>query len=162
MNLRQNALALIVVTALIVIAEFWIGDRAVVRLWQLPLGLLLIGLAYERWFVSKYPVNLAAPEQRHLILGRTEQLAFQLSHAASRSLGVQWLLEAPAGVEVDTEVRELRVPASSGESQLFSVTPRRLGKVAWPAPRMRVLVPWVWLGGLSAPNCTHASMSFQN
>jgi len=116
MNLRQNALALIVVTALIVIAEFWIGDRAVVRLWQLPLGLLLIGLAYERWFVSKYPVNLAAPEQRHLILGRTEQLAFQLSHAASRSLGVQWLLEAPAGVEVDTEVRELRVPASSGES----------------------------------------------
>ena len=47
MSLRQNALLLVLLAALIAVTGDWSGDRALARWWLAPLGLLLLGLAYE-------------------------------------------------------------------------------------------------------------------
>ena len=55
MNLRQNGLMLLLATALLGIAAQWAGMPAMANLWALPLGLLLLGLAYERWVLRAAP-----------------------------------------------------------------------------------------------------------
>ena len=47
MSLRQNALALAVLTVLMAIIGDWSGDPDLARLWYLALAVLLLGLAYE-------------------------------------------------------------------------------------------------------------------
>jgi uncharacterized protein (DUF58 family) len=155
MNLRQNALALLVLTVLIAIAELWSGDAHAASLWQFPLGLLLLGLAYERWFVSRHPLAVHVRVGRDLILGRTESVAIEFVHTASRSLAVEWVAEPPAGIEADSRVHTCLVPSGESLAEALAVIPRRLGAFAWLAPRMRVAGPlglawWTQPSGASA------------
>jgi uncharacterized protein (DUF58 family) len=141
MNLRQNALALIVLTVLIAIAELWSGDAHLAHLWQLPLGVLLLGLAYERWFVSRYPVSAQVRPQRDLVLGRTESITAEFVNSAPRGLAIEWIAEPPATIEADPHIRTVAAPPCTSISTTLLVTSRRLGTFIWPAPRMRVAGP---------------------
>ena len=53
MSLRQNALALAVLTVLMAIIGDWSGDPDLARLWYLSLAVLLLGLAYEGWLMMR-------------------------------------------------------------------------------------------------------------
>ena len=53
MGLRQNALILLLLTALVAIAGDWSGQPQLARYWCLPGGVLLLGLAYEAWMVNR-------------------------------------------------------------------------------------------------------------
>jgi hypothetical protein len=64
MSLRQNALALIVLTVLMAIIGDWSGDRDLARLWYFALAVLLLGLAYEGWVMQRtgLGVSFSSPE----------------------------------------------------------------------------------------------------
>jgi uncharacterized protein (DUF58 family) len=141
MSLRQNALTLVVMTVLIAIVGGWGDNTTMARLWLLPVGLLLLGLAYEVWLVSRIRLEVTFRSEQQAVLGRQTQLAMTLHHALARNITLEAAPDAPHAIEIDTAVQTLTV--SAGESVPLDVkaTPRRLGRFAWPALRVRVAGP---------------------
>ena len=83
-SLRLNACVLIVAAAALAIVGDW--EPSFAGLWRLPATLLLLGLAYESWIVSKchLAVELQTPE--NLYLGRAAAMRFICSHSLKRTL----------------------------------------------------------------------------
>ncbi len=142
MSLRQNALALAVLTVLMAIVGDWTGDPDLARLWYLALALLLLGLAYEGWVAMRTGLDVSISASRpHSILGRPAALQITFTHRLARTLTLEIAADTPASVETDGEVRTLAVPAGSGASMALTATPRRLGQQVWPPVRARVAGP---------------------
>ena len=141
MSLRQNALALAVLTALMAIVGDWSGDRDLARLWYLSLALLLLGLAYEGWVVMRSALSAAMTAAKpRAILGRPAALELRFKHRLARALTLEIAADPPATVEVDGAVRTLVVPPA-GASLSLTATPRRLGQHNWPPLRARIAGP---------------------
>jgi uncharacterized protein (DUF58 family) len=142
MSLRQNALALVVLTVLMAIIGEWSGDASFGRLWYLALALLLLGLAYEGWLMmrTKVEVSLSSPKPRW-ILGRPGTLEMTFSHRLARALTLEIATDPPAAVDIDGAVRTVVVPEGNGTSLSLTATPRRLGNQSWPPLRARVAGP---------------------
>ncbi|HEY5019700.1 MAG TPA: hypothetical protein VII17_01650, partial [Steroidobacteraceae bacterium] len=58
MSLKQNALLLVLLAALIAVLGDWSADPQLTRWWRLPLGLLLLGLAFEAWMSRRANLQL--------------------------------------------------------------------------------------------------------
>ena len=142
MSLRQNALLLAVLTVLVAVGALWSDDAAFDRLWGLPLGLLLLGLAYERWFATRIglSVRVAAAKPRQ-VLGSEGALQIAFAHRLARALRVEAALDAPASVDVPAGVHTLVIPAGEEASIALTATARRLGRHEWPSIRARVAGP---------------------
>jgi uncharacterized protein (DUF58 family) len=142
MSLRQNALALVVLTVLMAIIGDWSGDRDLARLWYFGLALLLLGLAYEGWVMLRtgLGVSLSSPKPRW-ILGRPATLQMTFTHRLARALTLEVATDPPAAVEIDGAVRTLVVPEGPGASLSLAATPRRFGNQSWPTLRTRVAGP---------------------
>jgi uncharacterized protein (DUF58 family) len=142
MSLRQNALALAVLTVLMAIVGDWSGDADLARLWYLALALLLLGLAYEGWVAMRSGLRASiSASSPNSILGRPSVLQMALTHQLARTLTVEIAADPPDAVESDGELRTLEVPAGAGASLAVTATPRRLGKREWPTVRARVAGP---------------------
>jgi len=141
MSFRPNALLLAVLTALVAILGAWGGDTVLAGVWRLPLGMLLLGLAYEGWTISRARIQLAMRADQLGVLGHTAPLHLAFTHQLSRGAIIEFAPDAPAVVEVDQVVRLLNVPAGTTVETQLRATPRRLGEYAWPALRMRVAGP---------------------
>ena len=87
MHLRLNALVFAVLTVLIAILGAWSGDSQLGKLWLLPLALLLLGLAYEAWVVSRAQLSLRITSAEQGILGRPMSLQLQLHQELGRGDG---------------------------------------------------------------------------
>jgi uncharacterized protein (DUF58 family) len=142
MSLRQNALALIVLTVLMAIIGDWSGDPDLARLWYFALAVLLLGLAYEGWVMLRagFAVSLSSPQPRW-ILGRPATLQMTFTHRLARALTLEIAVDAPTAVEIDGTVHSLVVPEVPGASLSLAATPRRLGNQNWPTLRTRVAGP---------------------
>jgi uncharacterized protein (DUF58 family) len=142
MSLRQNALALAVLTVLMAIVGDWSGDADLARLWYLALAVLLLGLAYEGWLMMRagLGVSISASKPRS-ILGRPTALQMTFTHRLARALTLEIAADSPATVDIDGEVRTLVVPAGAGASLSLTAIPRRLGSQTWPPLRARVAGP---------------------
>ena len=142
MSLRQNALALVVLTVLMAIMGDWSGDPDLARLWYFALAVLLLGLAYEGWVMLRtgLGVSLSSPKPRW-ILGRPATLQMTFRHRLARELTLEIATDPPAAVEIDGAVRTLVVPEGEGASLALAATPRRLGNQHWPTLRTRVAGP---------------------
>jgi uncharacterized protein (DUF58 family) len=142
MSLRQNALALVLLTVLIAIVGDWSGDPDLGRLWYLPLALLLLGLAYEGWLTLRtgLGVSITAAKSRSA-LGRPNSLLMTFTHRLARTLMIEVAPDPPAAVEIDVKLQTLSVPAGAGADVCLTATPRRLGQHVWPALRARVAGP---------------------
>ena len=83
-SLRLNSLLLTLAAALLAIMGDW--QPSLAGLWQLPAALLLAGLAYESWIVSRqdFSVELQMPDK--LYLGRSAAIRFVCAHALRRPL----------------------------------------------------------------------------
>jgi uncharacterized protein (DUF58 family) len=159
MSLRQNALALAVLTVLMAIVGDWSGDRDLARLWYLPLALLLLGLAYEGWLVMRTGLGVAISAAKpRAILGRPAALEMTFTHRLRRALTLEIAADPPATVETDGAVRTLVVPAGAGASMSLTATPRRLGQQAWPPLRARVAGP-LGLAWWTRPLPAHFTLS---
>jgi uncharacterized protein (DUF58 family) len=138
MGLRQNALILLLLTALIGIASDWSGHAQLARLWCAPAGLLLLGLAYERWIVGRAgpTLLLRAPEQWYL--GRATAVRFAVVHRLARTLSFELAPSAVPEVSIDRSVRVLVAAGEISDGDTLYATARRLGRYQWPNFRARI------------------------
>jgi uncharacterized protein (DUF58 family) len=140
-SLRPNACGLILAAALLAILGDWSHARALAGLWHLPAALLLLGLAYESWFISRgrFTFELEAPE--HLYLGRPSTIRFICRHSFGRTLTVEIAPAAPGDFVIDGSIERTQIQAGQPASIMRRVTATRLGAGDWPALRMRVAGP---------------------
>jgi uncharacterized protein (DUF58 family) len=141
MSLRQNAFLLAVATVLVAIMGAWSGDPTLAGAWRLPLGLLLLGLAYEGWVTTRASLSMTIEPGQRGVLGRAESLRLSLQHRLHRDALVELAPDAPALVEVDATVQMLVVPAEATTRAHLRITPRRLGEHVWPSVRARIAGP---------------------
>lgn len=138
MHLRRNGFVFAVLTALAAILGAWSGDPDLERLWLLPLGLLLLGLAYEAWTVTRAHPTIAVEGPARGVLGKPMSLRLLFSHALNRDVEMQVALAAPEAIEIDPAIREMAVPAGEPATIELKATPRKLGQHAWPSIETRV------------------------
>jgi uncharacterized protein (DUF58 family) len=152
MSLRRNALLLVLATGLLAILGLWAGG-AVARLWRIPAGLLLLGLAYEAWQASRSALSLQVQTAERWLLGRATALRLTLRHAQRRALTLQLAPTAPVQVAMDRAVRSVRVPPA--DALELQGTARRLGDFQWPALPVRVggVLGLAWWSERLAPAC---------
>ncbi len=140
-GLRRNALLLVVSTAAIAIVGQWSEDAGLSGLWRIPAALLLLGLAYESWIVSKSALRVELELPERLYLGRGTGVGFVCSHALQRGLGVELAPSAPDSFELDDGIAPLWIAPRATARTLRRVTPARLGVHAWPPLRTRISGP---------------------
>lgn len=138
MSLRQNALLLLLLTGLLAVASDWSGRPELARLWCLPVGVLLLGLAYEGYLMERAAVALQIIVPQRALLGRAMPVGFVLTQALRRSLEVELSPAAPAEVSIDRGVMTLWVPAGAAAMRSRDATARRLGRHQWPPCQLRV------------------------
>lgn len=157
MHLRLNALVFAVLTALIAILGSWSGDSQLAKLWLLPLALLLLGLAYEAWVISRAQVGLRITSAEQGILGRAMSLQLQLHQALGRVATIQLAPAAPHAIEIDTNIQTVLVPVDAPATVELRTTPRKLGLHAWPVMQARIAGP-LGLAWWSRKLTSHYSM----
>jgi uncharacterized protein (DUF58 family) len=154
MSFRQNAPLLVMMVGILGIAGQWADDVAFTRLWQLPLALLLLGLAYELWMVQRTHLAVAIEGSARGFLGRSLSVAYKYSHALARDILIEFGPSGPESFELVPDVRTMTIGANGQGVFNMQATPRRLGRYSWPEPRVRVGgvlgLAW-WSRKLSAP-----------
>lgn len=153
MSLRQNALIVLLLTALIAIAGDWSGEPLLSRLWCVPASLLLLGLAYESWAVGRAAVRVQLQAPQRWYLSRPVQICWQIEHRSPRTLLFELAPGAVPEVTLQRDVQRLPVPPGSGAPGVgapsvgapgsgarfvASATARRLGRYRWPPLQTRV------------------------
>ena len=141
MHLRLNAIVFAVLTALVAILGAWSGDSQLGKLWLLPLALLLLGLAYEVWVISRAQLTLRVTSAEQGILGRAMTLQMQLHQDLGRSATVQLAPAAPDAIEIDTNIQTVMMPVDDPATVEIRTTPRKLGVHAWPVMQARIAGP---------------------
>jgi uncharacterized protein (DUF58 family) len=137
MSLRRNALLIAVLTSLMAIVATWSSDPALTGgFWRLPLGLLLLGLAYERWLIQRLGLQ-AKLKATPSYLGKPNTLELQLTYSWHRPVLVEIALDAPDAVELERTLRTLRLVPGVGATEEITTIARRLGVHPWPVLRMR-------------------------
>ena len=141
MHLARRAHVVVLLAAVLAVIGLWYpGDFA--RLWRIPAGLLLLGLALEGALVRR-----SAPEARVLLpdrsfLGRPQPAAFAFTNRSGRELSLEYAPATPAGFEPLNEVRRVRAPARAEAQDAVTLLPVRLGPQSWPALPARQLGPF--------------------
>jgi uncharacterized protein (DUF58 family) len=138
MALRQNALILLLLTALVGIAGDWSGEFELARFWYLPAALLLLGLAYERWIATRAEPGLEIDAPGRWFLGRATTIRFLIAHRLARALTFE---VAPGGapeISMDRSIRTISAAADSAAATAAVATARRLGVYPWHAMRIRI------------------------
>jgi uncharacterized protein (DUF58 family) len=140
-SLRLNAFGLILFTVAVAIAGDWSGGQILAGLWHFPAALLLLGLAYESWILSRSRLafELDAPER--LFLGRGSVFRFVCSHRLKRNLILEVAPIAPQFFDVEDHIERLTVRAGERSTLERRVTSSRLGACEWPALRTRTAGP---------------------
>lgn len=141
MHLRRAALVLAVLTALVAVLGDWSGDVQLARLWCLPAGLLLLGLAYESIVATRAHLAIEAAAIAPWYLGRANGLRFTLTHGLRRPLVVEFAPTGPAPFNMEFAVHVVSLAAGAREVVEVAATPRRLGTFQWPALTLRVRGP---------------------
>jgi uncharacterized protein (DUF58 family) len=141
MSLRPNALLLVLLTAVIAVVGYWSRDGALVGLWLFPAALLMLGLAYESWIISRSGLSCEFEPPERLFLGRGSAARFHCRHNLRRSLDIELAPSAPDSFEIESDVMPLRIPRGAPASIERSVNPTRLGVYSWPPLPTRVAGP---------------------
>jgi uncharacterized protein (DUF58 family) len=156
MHLRLNALVFAVLTALIAILGAWSGEAQLANLWLLPLALLLLGLAYEAWVLSRAQLRLRVNAEDQGILGRAVTLQLQLHQELGRDTAVQLAPAAPDAIEIDTNIQTVMMPSDADATVELRTVPRKLGVHVWPSMQARIAGPLglAWWARRLEPNYT--------
>jgi uncharacterized protein (DUF58 family) len=137
MGLRQNALMLLLMTALLAIGGEWSGDTQLLHFWYVPAMLLLAGLAYEGWMAARAAPALRLQAPTDWFLGHATPVRLQLTHRLRRSLLFELAPNAPPEVALDRALRTLAVAPDAQGIELLSATARHLGVYRWPSINAR-------------------------
>jgi uncharacterized protein (DUF58 family) len=138
MSLKQNALVLLLLAAVIAVLGDWSGDALLSRAWPAPLALLLAGLAYEARMVRRARLQLQLRAAAQWLLCRPTPLRLEIESAAGRSASLELAPAAPASIALDPDVVAIPLPAEGAGVLESSATARRLGRFEWPPQRGRL------------------------
>jgi len=139
MHLAQRTYILLVLTAVLAIAGLWSSAPELAGLWRWPLGLLLLGVALESWWMRRMPVRAELDIAARGFLGRPQSAAFAFHNSGPRPLDIEYVPVMPPGFEGPGGTRHLTAPGAAAVSDPLMLTPVRLGAHAWPALPARVL-----------------------
>jgi uncharacterized protein (DUF58 family) len=138
LSLRQNSLLLLLLAALIAVAGDWAGDASLERWWRAPIGLLLLGLAYEAAVSRRAQLQLRLHAAVRWLLCRSTPLRIELLSPLPRGLQIELALSGPADVAMERSVRLLELPANGAGWLNLTAIARRLGALEWPTLRARL------------------------
>jgi uncharacterized protein (DUF58 family) len=142
MHFAQRTYVLLTLTAVLAVAGLWSTDPALADLWRVPIGLLLVGLAYEGFYIRKAVVTANVETAPRAFLGREQDAAFVFHNEASRSIPVLYAPVTPVGVEpVGVTPRQVVAPARGVQKDPFTFVAVRLGPQTWPVMPARLLGP---------------------
>jgi uncharacterized protein (DUF58 family) len=141
MSLRSNSLLLVVLMALLAVLGGWSAEPVLEGVWLLPAALLLLGLAYESWVVSRSGLALQIEPPERFLLGRSSRVGFVCTLQLRRRLCIQLAPNAPDSFDIDGGIVSLTIVAGEPAAVELPVSPRRLGRYAWPVLRARLAGP---------------------
>ncbi len=141
MHLAERAYALVVLTALLIVAGTWSSDPAFAGLWRWPAALLLTGLALEGFIIRRTVIRAEIETAGRALLGREQPAAFAFTNESSRPVTLEYAVAAPAGFEALglEQTRMLTAPRGGTGRDEMSLLPVRLGIQRWPKIPARVL-----------------------
>ena len=125
-SLRHNALLLVSLAAVIAMVGDWSADP-VCGLWRLPAALLLLGLAYESWIVSKSGLRFDVQAPERCSWAAAPRSVSSARQGLRRNLDIELAPSAPDSFEIDSAVIPLRVPPDAPACRDRGATPTRLG-----------------------------------
>jgi uncharacterized protein (DUF58 family) len=142
MHLAQRAYVLLMLTAVLAVAGIWSSDPSLANLWRLPAALLLIGIAYEGFFIRGAAVTADIETAPRAFLGRAQSAAFKFHNESRREISVLYAPVTPVGVEpIGSTPREVVAPAGGVRTDPFALLAVRLGPQTWPVVPARLLGP---------------------
>ncbi len=132
MHLTARGYLLVVLSAVLAIVGLWSDQAALARLWTIPAGLLLLGLALESALVRRQRIAVRVAMAARAFLGRPLPAAFEFTNPSARGLALEYAPALPVGFEPLTGNRRVNVPPGMHTSDAFTVLPVRLGPQRWP------------------------------
>ncbi len=141
MHLALRSYVLVMLTAVLAVSGTWAQDPQLMHLWQLPAGILLLGLAAERVLVRRLVPRLHLETATPAYLGRPQPGEFVFANGSARALDLQYIPVAPEGFESLGDLRAVHVPPRAEARDALSLSPVRLGPQRWPSVPGRILGP---------------------
>ena len=142
MHFASRGYFLVLLTAVLGIVAVWSSGREFSGLWEIPCGLLLLGLALEGFMVRRLSIGAGIVIPPRAILGRPQPASFTFANPTGRPLAIEYAPVTPGGFAPLEEVRRVRAPARSRVADEVTLLPVRLGPQHWPALPARVLGPF--------------------
>ncbi len=99
MHLAPRGYFLIVLSAVLAIVGVWSDQGALARLWTVPVGLLLLGLALEGTLVRRQRIAVRIAMAARAFLGRPQPAAFEFTNPSARALALEYAPALPEGFQ---------------------------------------------------------------
>lgn len=142
MHFAQRTYVLLLLTAVLAVVGIWSSDPGLSDLWRIPAALLLLGLAYEGFFVRKAVLTAEVETAPRAFLGREQAAAFAFHNKSSRAVRIEYAPVVPVGIDlVSMTPRKVVAPAGGVERDPFTLLAVRLGPQSWPTVPARMLGP---------------------
>jgi uncharacterized protein (DUF58 family) len=139
MHLARRAYVLVLLSAVLAIIGIWSNEGEYAGLWRIPAALLLLGLAVEKFLVSRRPVDVRVATASRAFLGRPQPAAFTFVNPGTRPLTLEYAPATPVGFAPLPAIRRVGAAARSSVADAVTLLPVRLGPQVWPALAARVL-----------------------
>jgi uncharacterized protein (DUF58 family) len=139
MHFALRGYLFVALTALLGVAGTWSEVPAFAGAWLLPAFLLLLGLAFEAWYLRGTKVDLRMRIDERLKLGRRAMGAFAFAHNRGRELVLQYARVLPPALRQTTEVRRVALPPEEELLDPADLMPLRLGAGHFGAVPARLL-----------------------
>ena len=138
MHLAERAYALVVLTAVLIIAGLWATDPALTGLWRWPAALLLLGLIVEGLLARSSVIHAEVETDERALLGREQRAEFAFKNESPRNLRLEYAVAVPPGFEAPAETRVISAPRGATARDAIPLLPVRLGVRRWPRIQARV------------------------
>ncbi len=142
MHLAPRGYLLVVLSAVLAIVGVWSDQASLARLWTIPAGLLLLGLALEGTLVRRQRIAVRVITAARAFLGRPQPAALQFTSPAARALTLEYAPALPDGFEPLTASRRVNIAPGRPTADAITVLPVRLGPQRWPQMPARLRGPF--------------------
>src|SRR5690242_15159647 len=139
MHLAERSYALVVLTAILLVAGTWSSNPAFTDLWRLPAALLLIGLSLEGFLAQRTIINADIDTRTRALLGREQPAAFTFTNPSNRTVTLEYAASTPTVIEPLGYTHTVVAPRGGTGRDSVALLPVRLGVQTWPAIPARVL-----------------------
>ena len=155
MHLARRAYVLVLLTAVLAIVGIWSAEPDWARLWRIPAGLLLLGLAVEARYLRRPRLTAHLAAAPRALLGVPHPVGFEFVSRRAAAADARVRARDPAGLRGADRARgACALPAGAAVRDALPLLPVRLGPQPWPPLPARVLGPlalaW-WSTALQPP-----------